>query len=126
MDLKITTTTADVAENAAERAKLLQRTSSAGGSALLTDKQRHQAKKVAQDFEALFVGMMLKSMRSTVGKNTLTGGGHGEEAYQSMLDQEYAAAAVKRNGGLGLAKLIEKDIIRQESRSPRRTINTVE
>jgi flagellar protein FlgJ len=126
MDLKITTTTADVSENAAERAKLLHRSASSGGTTQLTDKQRHQAKKVAQDFEALFVGMMLKSMRSTVGKNTLTGGGHGEEAYQSMLDQEYAAAAVKRSGGLGLAKLIEKDIIRQESRSPRRTINTVE
>lgn len=34
-----------------------------------------------------------------------------------MLDQEYAAAAAKR-GGLGLAPMIEKDIIRQESRNP--------
>jgi peptidoglycan hydrolase FlgJ len=71
---------------------------------------------VSQDFEALVVGMMLKSMRETVGKDKLTGGGHGEDVYRSMLDQEYAATAVKRGGGMGLAKMIEKDIIRQESR----------
>lgn len=89
----------------------------------VTEKQRQQAKKVSQDFEALFVGMMMKSMRDTVPqKKTLTGGGHGEEAYRSMLDQEYAAASVKR-GGLGLAKQIEKDIIRQESVHLKPSIN---
>jgi len=61
--------------------------------------------------------MMMKSMRGTVGKDKLTGGGHGEEVYRSMLDQEYAAVSVERGGGLGLAKIIEKDIIRQESRA---------
>ena len=64
----------------------------------------------------MVVGMMLKSMRETIGKDKLTGGGHGEDVFQSMLDQEYAAVSVKRGGGMGLAKMIEKDIIRQESR----------
>jgi peptidoglycan hydrolase FlgJ len=68
-----------------------------------------QAKKVAQEFEAMFVGMMLKSMRETVGKDKLTGGGHGEETFRSLLDQEYAASAA-RNGGIGLAKMIEKEL----------------
>ena len=45
----------------------------------------------------------------------MTNGGHGEEVFRSMLDQEYAAAAAKRNS-LGLAPMIEKDIIRQQSR----------
>jgi hypothetical protein len=40
-----------------------------------------------------------------------------------MLDQEYATASVKRGGGLGLAKMIEKDIIRQESRKATRTVD---
>lgn len=100
-------------DEAAEKAKLLQRKNLAGAG--MTDKQRAQAKKVAQDFEGLFIGMMVKSMRETVGKDKLTGGGHGEEVYRSMLDQQYVEAAVKR-GGFGLAKQIEKDIIRQESR----------
>lgn len=114
MDVKIATAVPDISENAADKARRLQHASN--GSPGLTDKQRHQAKKVSQDFEALFTGMMMKSMRATVGKDKLTGGGHGEEVYRSMLDQEYANASVKRGGGLGIAKIIEKDIIRQESR----------
>lgn len=125
MDLKIATTAPDVSESTADKARLLQRAASNGGAGL-TDKQRLQAKKVSQDFEALFVGMMMKSMRATVGKDKLTGGGHGEEIYRSMLDQEYAAASVKRGGGIGLAKIIEKDIIRQESRTAPRTVDTKE
>jgi flagellar protein FlgJ len=114
MDVKIATAMPDSSESLSAKARLLLRTP--GGGAALTEKQRQQAKKVSQDFEAMFVGMMMKSMRATVGKDTLTGGGHGDEVYRSMLDQEYATASVKRGGGLGIAKMIEKDIIRQESR----------
>ena len=69
------------------------------------------AKKVAQEFESMFVAMMLKSMRETVGKDDLTGGGRGEETFRSLLDQEYATAAV-RSGGIGLAKSIERELLR--------------
>lgn len=115
MDITAATAVPDTSETVAGKARILQRAAASGNSGL-TDKQRQQAKKVSQDFEALVVGMMMKSMRETVGKDKLTGGGHGEEVYRSMLDQEYAAASVKKSGGMGLAKLIEKDIIRQESR----------
>lgn len=115
MDMNSATAFPDTSEGAADKARLLQRAASNGTDGV-TEKQRLQAKKVSQDFEALFVGMMMKSMRSTVGKDTLTGGGHGEDVYRSMLDQAYADASVKRGGGLGIAKIIEKDIIRQESR----------
>jgi flagellar protein FlgJ len=57
--------------------------------------------------------MMLKSMRATVGKDKLTGGGHGEETFRSLLDQEYANSAAT-SGQLGLATSIE----RQLSKSP--------
>jgi flagellar protein FlgJ len=113
MDISSAKTIPDTSDAAALKAHQLQRQSHTGG---LSEKQRLQAKKISQDFEALVVGMMLKSMRETVGKDKLTGGGHGEDVYKSMLDQEYAAISVKRGGGMGLAKMIEKDIIRQESR----------
>lgn len=71
------------------------------------------ARKVAQEFEAMFVGMMVKSMRETVGKNELTGGGKGEEIFQSMLDQEYATAIATSQGGIGLATMIEKQLVRE-------------
>jgi flagellar protein FlgJ len=110
-------------DDAAEKARQLQR--QGAGSSGLSEKQLQQAKKVSQDFEGLFIGMMMKSMRETVGKDKLTGGGHGEEVFRSMLDQEYVAASAKR-GGFGLAKLIEKDIIRQENRKNVRTVDTKE
>jgi peptidoglycan hydrolase FlgJ len=69
------------------------------------------AKQVAQQFEAMFVGMMLKSMRETVGQDKLTGGGRGEETFRSLLDQQYADEASK-TGGIGLARLIEKELTR--------------
>jgi len=71
------------------------------------------ARTVAREFEAMFVGMMLKSMRDTVGKNELTGGGKGEEIFQSMLDQEYATAIATSQGGVGLAAMIEKQLVRE-------------
>jgi len=75
------------------------------------------AKKVAGEFEAMFVTMMLKSMRETVGKDTLTGGGRGEETFRSLLDQEYATAAVK-SGGIGLARTIERELLRAGHAAP--------
>lgn len=67
------------------------------------------AKKVAREFESMFVAMMLKSMRETVGKDKLTGGGRAEETFRSLLDQEYAAEAAK-GGSIGLAAMIEKEL----------------
>lgn len=119
MDIGIPQNIPLAGDDAAEKARQLQR--QGNGAVGLSDRQRLQARKVSQDFEALFVGMMLKSMRSTVPEDKLTGGGHGEEIYRSMLDQEYAAAAAKR-GGMGLAKQVEKEIIRQESRKTGGTI----
>ena len=112
MDIGLPQNIPQAGDGAAEKARQLQR--QANGPNGISEKQRHQAKKVSQDFEALFVGMMLKSMRATVKEDTVTDGGHGEETFRSMLDQEYANAAVK-HGGLGLAKVIEKEIIRQEN-----------
>ena len=74
------------------------------------------ARKVAKEFESLFVGMMLKSMRETTGKDKLTDGGHGEEVYRSLLDQEYAKALTER-GGVGLASMLEQQLLRPQSMS---------
>ncbi len=74
-------------------------------------RDRIAAKKVAKDFEAMFVGIMVKSMRDTVGKDSMTYGGHGEEIYRSLLDQEYAKA-ISDNNSLGLADRIEKELLK--------------
>jgi len=90
-----------------------QRAQLAGRGAPRAGEANPDAKKVAREFEAMFVSMMLKSMRETVGKESLTGGGRGEETFRSLLDQEYANAAVE-GGGIGLARSIERELVRGE------------
>jgi|APHig6443717497_1056834.scaffolds.fasta_scaffold33710_2 flagellar protein FlgJ len=90
----------------------------------LTDAKRKQLKKISQDFESLFTGMMLKSMRATVPQDKLTGGGNAEETYRSMLDQEYAAAASKRGGNGSIASMIEKELLKTYAVPVRKTTTT--
>lgn len=97
------------AEHLGARAKL--------GQQPLTDAKRKELKKISQDFESLFVGMMLKSMRATVPEDKLAGGGRAEETYRSLLDQEYATAASKR-GGVGIATMVEKELLRRYEGPP--------
>jgi Rod binding domain-containing protein len=87
-----------------------------GGKLSTGDKKKAEIRKVAGEFQSLFVELMLKSMRETVSQDKLTGGGHGEEVYGSMLDHEYAAA-ISRRGNLGLAEMIERQMLAQESGS---------
>lgn len=95
------------------------------GGGAVTDKERVAARKAAREFEGLFVGMMLKSMRETVGKDMLAGKGQSEEIYRSLLDQEYAKAVVEQ-GGLGLAKVIEAQLINQPARRQEADVKTGE
>lgn len=104
------------AEQLANRAKI------AGEQ--LTDAKRKQLKKISQDFESLFTGMMLKSMRATVPQDKLTGGGNAEETYRSMLDQEYAAAASKRGGNGSIASMVEKELLKTYAVPIRKTTTT--
>jgi Rod binding domain-containing protein len=76
--------------------------------------RKAEAHKVAVEFQSLFVEMMLKTMRETAKQDKLTGGGHGEEVYGSLLDREYAIA-ISNRGNLGLAEMVEKQLLSQES-----------
>lgn len=100
-----------------QKAELLGSQAKAVGKQL-SDAERKKLKKISQDFEALFTGMMLKSMRATVAEDKLTGGGRAEETYRSLLDQEYAAAASKRGGPGSLATMVEKELLKRYGMPP--------
>lgn len=93
----------------------MRNTSKKGSVTDIDAKTRASAHKVATEFEAMFAGMMLKSMRSSVAPDKLTGGGRGEEIFQSMLDQEYASA-IARQGSLGIAQTIEQQLLEDARR----------
>jgi len=65
-------------------------------------------KKVAKEFEALFVKMMLKSMRDTVPENELFGS-KAEKMYQDMYDKQLSTE-ISNGKGIGLAKVIERQL----------------
>ena len=67
--------------------------------------EKMATKEVARQFEAMFVQMMLKSMRAAVSKNE-EHRSKTMETFEQMYDREIAVA-MSRKGGLGLAKMIE-------------------
>jgi len=63
--------------------------------------------KVAQEFEAMFIHQMLKSMRKTVPKDEEMS--NGRRIFTEMLDEQIANTA-SRTGSFGLAQIIYKDL----------------
>ncbi|HQR05000.1 MAG: flagellar assembly peptidoglycan hydrolase FlgJ [Proteobacteria bacterium] len=70
-------------------------------------------KQVAQQFEALFLQMVLKSMRDATPQEGLFDSDQ-TRLYQSLLDQQLAQVMVHR-GGTGLAAVIERQLTRNTS-----------
>ncbi|MEY4630700.1 MAG: flagellar rod-binding protein FlgJ [Pseudomonadota bacterium] len=69
-----------------------------------------RVKQSAQEFEAIFLEMMLKTMRDSVQKSGLIDGGNAEQMYQSMLDSEYAKQMSAQNM-TGIAGNIESQLL---------------
>lgn len=67
-------------------------------------------KKLSEEFESIFLEIVLKSMRSSVEKSDFIDGGNGEEIFQSMLDGEYAKQFSQQRS-TGLAEAIEKHLL---------------
>lgn len=64
-----------------------------------------------QDFEALFIQMMFKSMRNTIPKDGLIPKSFSQEVFEEMLDEELSKKMAKGQG-IGLAQEIYKQLSR--------------
>ncbi len=71
--------------------------------------ENEELKKAAQSFEALFVQILLKSMRKTVPKSTLSQSGLDYDIYMSMFDEQISKKIAERNT-IGLSKLIYNEV----------------
>lgn len=75
-------------------------------------RQREKLKKATQEFEAVFIGMMLKQMRkSLTGGGALFGSSNESKLYQDMLDDS-VAQRMSQTGDFGLAKKLEESMAR--------------
>ncbi|HPT84184.1 MAG TPA: rod-binding protein [Limnochordia bacterium] len=68
-------------------------------------------REAAEQFEALFVQMLLTEMRRTVPDTDLLGDRRAEKLFQSLLDQELAQNSSQAQS-IGLAKLIYEQMSR--------------
>ena len=72
-----------------------------------------QARKVAQDFEAYFLGQMLQPLFANLGAEEPFGGGTSEDIWRSLQVDEYGKA-IARSGGIGLADHVLEQILRMQ------------
>tara|TARA_R110002072_G_scaffold6252_6_gene37267 strand:+ start:180 stop:575 length:396 start_codon:yes stop_codon:yes gene_type:complete len=62
---------------------------------LTKDEQRIE--KTARDFEAVFIGEMVKPMFAGIETDEMFGGGKGEEIFQGMMIQEYGKMIAEKD-----------------------------
>lgn len=76
-----------------------------------------KAEQAAEEFEAVFIGEMLKPMFSMIEVDENFGGGKGEEVFRDLMVQEYGKM-ISRQGGIGIASQIKAELLRaQETHS---------
>jgi flagellar protein FlgJ len=77
-------------------------------------------RKVAQEFESLFLGEMLKSMRSateSLGKDNPMNTAEAKQ-YQEMYDQQLAVSMSREGGGIGLADVLMRQMSKNKPLAP--------
>jgi len=72
-----------------------------------------EARKVAQDFEAVFIGQMLQPLFENLNAEEPFGGGSSEDMWRSLQVDEYGKAMTKA-GGIGLTDAILREIIKMQ------------
>jgi len=68
-------------------------------------KQNRQLWKACQNFEALFMGYLIKSMERTLPEGSLAGSG-----LPDLMFNQVMGSALSEGGGIGLAELLYRDL----------------
>jgi soluble lytic murein transglycosylase-like protein len=76
-----------------------------------------ELQKAANDFEAIFVNLMLKTMRQTIVKSGLLDSGLGGEVMESMFDQELSRK-IAANSNLGIAESLVRHLSDTQQKTP--------
>jgi len=78
---------------------------------------RQRIKDTAKAFEANFLSTAISGMFEGVKPDAPFGGGQGEEAFRSFLNEAMAKQIVHR-GGVGLAKTVEREMLHLQGLAP--------
>ena len=72
-----------------------------------------QARKVSEEFEAVFLGQMLQPMFQNIEAAEPFGGSSSEKMWRTMQVEEYGKALAKA-GGIGIADAVFREIIKTQ------------
>jgi Rod binding domain-containing protein len=75
-----------------------------------------EARRVGQEFEALFLGQMLAPLFAGLKSERPFGGGQGETMFRSLLTDEYGKHFT-RAGGIGIADAVARQILTMQEQS---------
>ena len=89
--------------------------------ALRPEGEAGRIRETAQEFEGVFIGMLLKAMRASVGNGGLFKNGMDTQTYRDMFDQEIGRQIAK-GGGIGLAQLILRDQALRQVAEPEKNL----
>jgi flagellar protein FlgJ len=82
------------------------------GRAGAPDPELARIRLAAQDFEAIFLQTLLRTMRESVSQQGIFPRGNALKIFESLQDQE-VARAMARGRGVGLADLLVQDLTRR-------------
>ena len=83
----------------------------------VTPAQHTQMAKTARDFESMFVSRMLESATSQLKTKGTFFGGSGEAQFRSLLNEQYGKAVAQR-GGIGIADVVLREMVRMQEAKP--------
>jgi Rod binding domain-containing protein len=87
--------------------------SSAQSRQLLDEKGKAKLQRAVQEFEALMLSTMLKSMRSGIPKSDMFGESYGGDMLEGMFDIELSRH-MSRSSSLGMGEMLYKEITGEE------------
>ncbi len=80
------------------------------------EKNKDKIKEITEEFESFLLYYLLKSMREAIPKSDLLHS-NAEDIFTSMLDEEIAKNSIKKDGGLGLAKIMQQQITQSSNKN---------
>ena len=73
-------------------------------------------KELSEEFESFLLYYVMKSMRNTVPKSDFFSS-NAEDIFTSMMDQEIAKNAAHKDGGIGLAQIVQQQLTNRENQT---------
>ena len=72
-----------------------------------------KAKRAADEFEAIFISQMLKSMSIGIKTDGPFGGGESEGIYRELMNEQLGKT-ISRQGGIGMSDAIYREILKNQ------------